>query len=98
MATCFPGHPREQDDGPFVSAVHRRDGPTRCLPVELPSFLFNYEQVHLLAPAEPNPSNGIYSSLSKQTWAFKEIFCFCLKGNKVNGSNDYSRSKSQGQS
>lgn len=46
----------ERDDGPFVSAAHRGDGPTRCLPVELPSFLFNYEQVHLLPPGEPNPS------------------------------------------
>lgn len=51
-----PRSPRERDDGPFVSAAHRRDGPTRCLPVGLPSFLFNYEQVHLLPPAEPNPS------------------------------------------
>ena len=51
-----PRSPRERDDGPFVSALHHRDGPMRCLPVELPSFLFNYEQVHLLAPAESNPS------------------------------------------
>lgn len=49
-----PRSPREQDDGPFVSAPHRRDGPLHCLPVKLASFLFNYEQVHLLSPAEPN--------------------------------------------
>ena len=35
-----PLSPRERDDGPFVSAQHRRDGPTRCLPVEFPSFSF----------------------------------------------------------
>lgn len=51
-----PRSRRERDDGAFVSAARRGDGPTCCLPGELPSFLLNYEQLHILPPAEPNPS------------------------------------------
>lgn len=34
-----PHSPWEQDDGPFVSTVHRRGGPAHCPPVELPSTM-----------------------------------------------------------
>lgn len=88
--------------GPFVSAAHRGDGPTRCLPAELPSLLFNYEQVHLLPPAEPNlcllmESIHHHPNRAEGHELWMRYFVFCLKGNKANSSNDCSQSSSWGQ-